>query len=184
MDRPNRIHVTLAGRDMEVLRWLAAERVQIPANLASRLLAESLAAALREPGVDDAYRAWLAGASCEEIVQADIVAAMQVPGTPLVLSGREQWASPEAKRAASYLVAVSAWLEDRRDVAVKGPPPRLHSWPLAELGNGVIGPAVAAAGGADGVTIREGTPGGVPTVSDKRMISDSGPTVGGRAARA
>ncbi len=180
MDRPNRIHVTLAGRDMEVLRWLAAERVQIPVNLASRLLSDAIQTALREPGVDDAYRTWLAGASCEEVVQADIVEAMQVPGVPLVLSGREQWASDEARRAASYLVAVSAWLEDRRDMTIKGPAPRLYKWQSQELLTGTIGDALAEIGGADGVTNRLGVVNGVQSVSDKRMISDTPPQKGAR----
>jgi hypothetical protein len=186
MDRPNRIHVTLGGRDMEVLRWLAAERVQIPVNLASRLLSDAIQTALREPGVDDAYRTWLAGASCEEVVQADIVTAMQVPGVPLVLSGREQWASAEARRAASYLVGVSAWLEDRRDLSIKGPAPRLYKWHSEELNTGTIGDALTAIGGADGVTNRLGTLNGVQSVSDKRQISDT-PTPAatpGRARRA
>lgn len=173
MDTRNRIYVTLSPRDMEVLRWLASERTTLPGTLANRLMEDAIARELSVPAVRDAYQVWVTGESVEQIVQADIVAAMSVPGVVNYLAGREDRPHPEIKRAASYLTAISAWLEDPRGLDMKGGAPRLALWNGEDLGNGTIGHALQAAGGADGATVRQAHESGVQTVSDKRQISDT-----------
>ena len=175
----NRIQVTLPPDELDMLRWLAAERSQLPAQLAARLLTQQIARELDAPGIAESYALWQADVSIEEVVMADVVAAMACPGVPEILSGNRVGAGMEQLRMASYLVALSRWLEDRRSAGEKGPAPRLAGHATLALDGADAGAALAVAGGADGATARRMTPGGHGMGSDKRRLSDIAPRIVG-----
>ncbi len=168
----NRMNVTLAGDEIDVLRWLSAERSMLPAVLASRLIAEGLWRAQQDPAVAEAYYNWRTGRTIEEIVRADVVAALSYPGVPDVLAGRRRAADPEQTRVASFIVTLSRWLEDDRPAADKGACPRLATHKSVHVPNGDVAPALAIAGYADGAPSGGPSRGGAQTTPDKRRLSD------------
>lgn len=169
-----RISITLHEPWQVYLGWLAAERGELPAELARGMLETALERTRADPDVRRAYEEWVGRGGDDPDIQADVVAALQTDGVPFVLRGDLKAASREALCAARYLSLISVWLMDDRPRAEKEPPPRLADILSTAIPRFDVSPALAYAGDADGATKRGAARGGRMSASDKRQLSDIG----------
>ena len=169
-----RISITMHEPWEVYLRWLAAERAQLPAELARQLLEEALEASRGEPDLARRYALYVCAGGDDPDVVADVVAALSTPYVPAALADFQAAVPKEAQRAARYLGLLSVWLSDERPRSAKGAPPRLADVLGTARVARDVGPALAYAGGADGQAIRGGARGGRSGASDKRVLSDIG----------
>jgi len=171
-DQRTRISVTLSPSWMAFLRWWAAEVERLPAEVARQMVEAALERAREQPGVAGRYEDWQAGRAVEDTLTNDVVQAMSTPGVPAVLAGDVLQATNGACKAAAFLVDLAGWMADPRPVAEKEPRPRLATTPAIAPFGADVGPALDAAGGADGRTVRQSREGGRSVASDKRQLSD------------
>jgi hypothetical protein len=180
-----RISVTLHEPWLVFLRWLAAERGLLPAELARGLLEDALERVRADDALRLRYEEWTSAGGDPDAVAQEIVQALSVVGVVDALQGRTVGCTDAALHAARYLQLVSLWISNPDAPTIKGPCPRLADVGWIPLDGVDVDAALLRVGDGDGIAVRGAALGGRLMASDKRELSDSAPqgrTGGGHGA--